>query len=121
MLAMAAARLGFDVVVLEREADSPAGRVAARLIVADYGDEAALADLAASTTLVTYEFENVPAAWYRSPATVEVAPGSRALASSDRVEEKTYPNAHGAPTVPLPPPRRRRRPSTRSPSSAPVR
>jgi 5-(carboxyamino)imidazole ribonucleotide synthase len=41
MLALAAARLGFDVVVLEREADSPAGRCAAKLIVADYADEAA--------------------------------------------------------------------------------
>ena len=33
MLALAAARLGFDVAVLEREADSPAGRVSAQTIV----------------------------------------------------------------------------------------
>jgi 5-(carboxyamino)imidazole ribonucleotide synthase len=102
MLALAAARLGFDVVVLEREADSPAGRAAARLIVADYGDEAALAELAASTTVVTYEFENVPAAsvaWLADHG-VEVAPGSRALSvAQDRVEEKTFLNANGAPTV----------------------
>ena len=102
MLAMAAARLGFDVVVLEREADSPAGRAAARLIVADYGDEAALAELAGLTTLVTYEFENVPArsvAWLADHG-VEVAPGSRALAvAQDRFEEKTFLGAHGAPTV----------------------
>jgi 5-(carboxyamino)imidazole ribonucleotide synthase len=102
MLALAAARLGFDVVVLEREADSPAGRAAAKLIVADYGDQAALAELAASTTLVTYEFENVPAAsvaWLADHG-VEVAPGARALAvAQDRVEEKTFLNAHGAPTV----------------------
>ena len=102
MLALAAARLGFDVVVLEREADSPAGRCAAKLIVADYGDEAALAELAASTTLVTYEFENVPAAsvaWLAARG-VEVAPGSRALSiAQDRFEEKTFLNAHGAPTV----------------------
>jgi 5-(carboxyamino)imidazole ribonucleotide synthase len=102
MLALAAARLGFDVVVLEREADSPAGRCAAKLIVADYGDEAALAELAASTTLVTYEFENVPSAsvaWLAAHG-IEVAPGARALAvAQDRVEEKTFLNAHGAPTV----------------------
>jgi 5-(carboxyamino)imidazole ribonucleotide synthase len=102
MLALAAARLGFDVVVLERKADSPAGRAAARLIVADYGDEAALAELAGLTTLVTYEFENVPAAavaWLADHG-VEVAPGARALAvAQDRVEEKTFLNANGAPTV----------------------
>ena len=102
MLALAAARLGFDVVVLEREADSPAGRVAVKLIVGDYTDEAALAELAAATSLVTYEFENVPAtsvAWLTAHG-IEVAPGEQALAvAQDRVAEKTFLNAHGAPTV----------------------
>jgi 5-(carboxyamino)imidazole ribonucleotide synthase len=102
MLALAAARLGFDMVVLEREADSPAGRTASKLIVADYRDEAALAELAGLTGLVTYEFENVPSAsvdWLVAHG-VEVAPGARALAvAQDRFEEKTFLNAHGAPTV----------------------
>jgi 5-(carboxyamino)imidazole ribonucleotide synthase len=102
MLAQAAARLGFDVAVLEREADSPAGRVAAQLIVADYDDEAGLETLAGRTGLVTYEFENVPAAsvaWLAARG-VEVAPGPRALAvAQDRFEEKTFLNANGAPTV----------------------
>ncbi|MGZ6039461.1 MAG: 5-(carboxyamino)imidazole ribonucleotide synthase [Phenylobacterium sp.] len=102
MLALAAARLGFDVVVLEREADSPAGRTAAKLIVANYRDEAALAELASLTSLVTYEFENVPSAsvdWLAAHG-VEVAPGARALAvAQDRFEEKTFLNAHGAATV----------------------
>ena len=102
MLAQAAARLGFDVVVLEREADSPAGRVAAELIVADYDDPAGLERLAARTSLVTYEFENVPAgsvAWLADRG-VEVAPGARALAvAQDRFEEKRFLNANGAPTV----------------------
>ena len=102
MLALAAARLGFDVVVLEREADSPAGRAAAGLIVADYADEAALAQLAERTGLVTYEFENVPAAsvnWLAERG-VQVAPGPQALAvAQDRFAEKSFLNAHGAPTV----------------------
>jgi 5-(carboxyamino)imidazole ribonucleotide synthase len=102
MLALAAARLGFDVVVLERKADSPAGRAAARLIVADYGDEGALAELASLTGLVTYEFENVPAAsvaWLAGQG-VEVAPGVQALAvAQDRFAEKSFLNDHGAPTV----------------------
>ncbi len=102
MLALAAARLGFDVVVLEREADSPAGRAAAKLIVADYRDETALAELASVTGVVTYEFENVPASsvdWLAARG-VEVAPGAMALAvAQDRFEEKSFLNAHGAPTV----------------------
>ncbi|MBS0363082.1 MAG: 5-(carboxyamino)imidazole ribonucleotide synthase [Proteobacteria bacterium] len=102
MLIEAASRLGFDVAVLEREADSPAGRVAAKLIVGAYDDEAALAELAAATGVVTYEFENVPAAsvaWLAARG-VEVAPGPKALAvAQDRFEEKTFLNAHGAPTV----------------------
>jgi 5-(carboxyamino)imidazole ribonucleotide synthase len=102
MLALAAARLGFDVVVLEREADSPAGRVAVKLIVGDYTDEAALAELADLTGVVTYEFENVPAAsvaWLAARG-IAVAPGPRALAvAQDRFEEKSFLNANGAPTV----------------------
>ena len=101
-LAQAAARLGFDVAVLEREADSPAGRVAMKLIVGAYEDEAALEELAALTDLVTYEFENVPARsveWLVARG-IEVAPGPKALAvAQDRVAEKTFLNANGAPTV----------------------
>lgn len=102
MLALAAARLGFDVAVLERNADSPAGRVAAHTIVGPYTDAEALKALAAVASVVTYEFENVPA---RSVLTlqalgVEVAPGPEALAvAQDRVAEKQFLNANGAATV----------------------
>jgi 5-(carboxyamino)imidazole ribonucleotide synthase len=102
MLALAAARLGFDVAVLAREANSPAGRVAAREIVGGYGDAAALQALAEASEVVTFEFENVPG---EAIAALEahgfaVAPPGRALAiSQDRVTEKTFLNAHGLPTV----------------------
>src|SRR5687768_16171107 len=102
MLALAAARLGFDVAVLERDADSPAGRVAAQTIVAPYDDAKALQALAAVASVVTYEFENVPAGSVEQLQAmgVEVAPGPRALAvAQDRVAEKTFLNANGAPTV----------------------
>jgi 5-(carboxyamino)imidazole ribonucleotide mutase len=42
MLALAAARLGFDVVILDPEENSPAGRVASRQIVGPYDDRWAL-------------------------------------------------------------------------------
>jgi 5-(carboxyamino)imidazole ribonucleotide synthase len=102
MLAMAAARLGFDVVVLTPEEGSPAARVAARAILAPYDDEAALAALAQAADVVTFEFENVPSAAVdrliaRGAA---VAPGAWSLAiAQDRLEEKAFINAAGAPTV----------------------
>jgi 5-(carboxyamino)imidazole ribonucleotide synthase len=102
MLAQAAARLGFDAVVLERDADSPAGRVAVRCLVGAYDDPAALKQLTDLADVVTYEFENVPAETVRLLVAqgAEVAPGPRALAvAQDRVEEKTFLNANGAPTV----------------------
>jgi 5-(carboxyamino)imidazole ribonucleotide synthase len=102
MLAEAASRLGFDVVVLERDADSPAGRVAVRTLVGAYDDPAALDELASLAGVVTYEFENVPAASvaHLVAAGVEVAPGARALAvAQDRAEEKAFLNAEGVATV----------------------
>ena len=47
MLSLAAARLGFDVAILAPEPNSPAARVSAHAIVADYEDPAALDALAA--------------------------------------------------------------------------
>lgn len=102
MLALAAARLGFDVAVLERDADSPAGRVAAHTIVGAYDDPAALEALAAVAQVVTFEFENVPAesVLKLQAMGVEVAPGPEALAvAQDRIAEKQFLNASGAPTV----------------------
>jgi len=102
MLAEAASRLGFDIVVLEPEPDCPAGRVATHTIVAAYDDALALRTLAATSSVVTYEFENVPAAAVAglSDQGVEVIPGARALAvAQDRVEEKSFLNAQGVATV----------------------
>jgi 5-(carboxyamino)imidazole ribonucleotide synthase len=102
MMALAAARLGFDVVVLEPEPDSPASRVAKRTIVAAYDDPQALEALAAAADVVTFEFENVPAAVVQRLVALgaEVAPGALALATAqDRVMEKTFLNGAGCPTA----------------------
>lgn len=102
MLALAAARLGFDVVILEPEPDCPAGRVSTRVIATAYDDPDGLAELARLADVVTFEFENVPAKAVSLLAElgVEAAPGARALATAqDRVTEKTFLNAVGAPTV----------------------
>jgi len=102
MLAMAAARLGFDVAVLAPEPDSPAARVAAHAIVADYEDHSALATLAGLADVVTFEFENVPAAALMELERLgaEVAPNRRSLIlAQDRFEEKTFLSGAGIATV----------------------
>ncbi len=102
MLSQAASRLGFDVVILDPEPDSPAGRVSAAQIVAAYDDPEALTRLGRQCDVVTFEFENVPAASVErlAEAGALVAPGPTALrVAQDRVDEKTFLNAVGAPTV----------------------
>lgn len=102
MLALAAARLGLDVVILTPDEGSPASRVARRTIVAAYDDPEALQTLAEASHVVTYEFENVPvrAVEILCGLGAEVAPGADALrVAQDRIEEKTFLNAAGAPTV----------------------
>ncbi len=102
LLALDAARLGFDVHVYCPEADSPAARAAARETVAGYDDAAALARFASRCDVVTYEFESVPVA---AVAAVEAAgcpvrPGAKSLEKSqDRLVEKEFLNGIGIPTV----------------------
>ena len=102
MLSQAASRLGFDVVILDPEPDCPAARVSRAQITAAYDDPDALQALGALCDVVTFEFENVPAASVErlAEAGALVAPGPTALAvAQDRVDEKTFLNAVGATTV----------------------
>ena len=62
MLAQAATRLGYRVHVYEPAANCPAGAVAHKEVNAPYEDLAALTAFAKECDVVTYEFENVPAA-----------------------------------------------------------
>ena len=91
MLAIAAARLGLKVHVFE-PGPAPAGDVAARLTTAAFDDAEALRAFAQSVDVVTYEFENVPAAALDAiEGIAPVRPGRRALAvSQDRLEEKRF-------------------------------
>lgn len=101
MLAMAAARLNFRTVILEPQADCPAAQLANRQIVAAYDDATALAELAATCDVVTYEFENVPVkAAETLAASVAVYPPPQALeAAQDRLVEKRFINDCGIPTA----------------------
>ncbi|MET3662323.1 5-(carboxyamino)imidazole ribonucleotide synthase [Aquamicrobium ahrensii] len=103
MLAMAAARLGYRIAILEPQADCPAAQVANRQIVAAYDDPAALAELASISAVVTYEFENVPVEAAEALAVrVPVLPPPRALeVSQDRLIEKQFLNGIGIDTAPF--------------------
>ncbi len=61
MFCVAARTVGYHLVVLDPDAESPAGRIADNHIKADYTDQSALDELAAQCDVVTTEFENVPA------------------------------------------------------------
>ena len=101
MLAVAAAGLGLRSHVYCPDPESPAFDVSAARTVAAYEDETALAAFAAAVPVVTYEFENVPA------ATAEIvtrhghlAPNARALATTqDRLTEKSFVAGLGIPTA----------------------
>ena len=101
MLALAAARLGFDATSSSPTRTPGRRRSPPRTTVAPYDDEAALAALADAVDVVTYEFENVPAATVELlPRWAPVRPARRALAvAQDRLSEKTFLNDLGAPTV----------------------
>ncbi|ORE98235.1 5-(carboxyamino)imidazole ribonucleotide synthase [Aurantimonas sp. 22II-16-19i] len=101
MLAMAAARFGYKVAVLDPDPACPAAQVASRLIVGPYGDEALLAQLAAISDVVTFEFENVAVEPLRKAmGGTELSPPAEALeVSQDRVVEKAFLNGIGVATA----------------------
>jgi 5-(carboxyamino)imidazole ribonucleotide synthase len=103
MLALAAADLGIRAHIFAPEPDSPAFDVAARHTVGDYEDEAALARFADAVDVVTYEFENVPAATAAFlAARTPLHPGARALAvTQDRLCEKSFVSGLGLAVAPF--------------------
>jgi 5-(carboxyamino)imidazole ribonucleotide synthase len=105
MFAMAARRLGYRVHTLAPEDDTPTGQIADVEINASYDDMDAVRAFAAAVDVVTFEFENVPAA---AVAEAEkhaiVRPNGRSLAiAQHRLAEKTFLSDHGLPVAPFAP------------------
>lgn len=102
MIAMAAARLGLKTHVFSHHPDEPACQVSAAATVAEWTDEAALARFAEAVDVVTYEFENVPAATAAFLAARKpVRPGPLALEKTqDRLVEKDFLRGLGIATAP---------------------
>ncbi|MDC8784606.1 5-(carboxyamino)imidazole ribonucleotide synthase [Roseateles koreensis] len=102
MFVHAAQSLGYRTVVLDPDADSPAGVVAHQHIRAGYLDETGLAELAAQCDAITTEFENVPAqALARLAERRFVAPAGASVAiCQDRADEKAHFAASGVVCAP---------------------
>ena len=99
---IAAHELGYRVVVLDPDPQSPAGRIADQHLIAAYDDPDALNLMAESCAAVTTEFENVPAGSlaYLSKF-VPVRPSAAAVGiSQNRSAEKGFLKQHGFPHAP---------------------
>ncbi len=105
MFALQARSMGYRVVVLDPDPQSPAGAVADRHIRAAYDDERALSDLSTTCAAVTTEFENVPAATLeRLGRSSLVRPPVEAVAiTQERIAEKSFLESHGFATAPFRP------------------
>lgn len=103
MFTMAARSMGYEVIVLDPDPDSPAGKLATDHVCANYSDQTALDYLAKTCNVVTTEFENVPASTLDSLAnSCPVRPGAKAvMITQDRIHEKTFLRDNGFPTAPF--------------------
>ena len=102
MLSLAASRLGMRTHIFCPDPNSPAFEVTPHKTVAAYDDEAALAAFADAVDVITYEFENVPAATAEFLAARKpLRPGANALAiSQDRLAEKAFLASKNIPVAP---------------------
>ncbi|HZP77473.1 MAG TPA: 5-(carboxyamino)imidazole ribonucleotide synthase [Pseudolabrys sp.] len=101
MLALAAARLGFSCHIYSPDTDSCAFEVVKHTTCAAYEDVEALARFAEAVDVVTYEFENVPAAAASVlSAHRQVLPDPAVLATTqDRLIEKRFVDGLGIATA----------------------
>ncbi len=102
MLGLSAIPLGIECVFYDPAPDAPA-RIAGRHVCAAWDDRDALARFAADVDVITFEFENVPAASLAFLAREKaVRPGLRSLElTSDRIHEKEFLRSSGVPIQPF--------------------
>ena len=99
MFAAAARRMGYRVAVITDTQECPAARQADRLHVGSYDDPVFLAEAAEGLAVVTFEFENVPAAAGEAlKAAVPVRPHPEVLfTTQSREREKAFLVERGIP------------------------
>jgi 5-(carboxyamino)imidazole ribonucleotide synthase len=102
MFAIAARRMGYRVHTFSPDQDTPTGQVADVEVRAAYEDLDAVRRFASNVSVVTFEFENVPAE--TAEACARCAPvrpdGSILHTTQQRIREKSFLNMAGLPTTP---------------------
>ncbi len=95
--------LGYKVMVLDPDADAPAGKIADSHIMASYDDHDALLQLSQHCAAATTEFENVPATVLEQLAqTMPVSPTADTVSiAQDRIREKEFLRDNGFNTAPF--------------------
>ena len=103
MFAIEARKMGYRVHTFSPLTDTPTGQVADIETCAQYDDLDAVREFARSVDVVTFEFENVPAATVEAAAEfVAVHPKGEILhTTQNRLREKTFLSDNGFPVTPF--------------------
>ena len=103
MFAIEARKMGYRVHTFSPESDTPTGQVADIETCAGYDDLLEVRTFAQSVDVVTFEFENVPAATVEAAAEfVDVFPKGEILhTTQNRLREKTFLSSNGFPVTPF--------------------
>ncbi|MBV9406573.1 MAG: 5-(carboxyamino)imidazole ribonucleotide synthase [Acidobacteriaceae bacterium] len=103
MFAIAARRMGYRVHTLSPDEDTPTGQVADVEVNAAYEDLDAVREFARGVSVVTFEFENVPAVTAATAAEcTPVRPSGHVLHTTQhRLREKTFLSNAGLPLTPF--------------------
>ncbi len=103
MFTIAARKMGYRVHTYSPDDDTPTGQVADLEITAAYDDLDRVREFASQVQVVTFEFENVPAATTAAAAerTVVRPRGEVLHISQHRLREKTYLQQSGFPVAPF--------------------
>ena len=103
MFAIAARELGYRIHIYSPEDDSPAGQIGDKEFSFAYEDLERIREFARGVRVVTFEFENVPAA--STAAAAEFAPvrpdGQVLHTTQNRLREKTFMAKNGFPVTPF--------------------
>jgi 5-(carboxyamino)imidazole ribonucleotide synthase len=103
MFAIAARRMGYRVHIFSPEENGPAAQLADRATAARYEDEAAVMEFARAVDVLTFEFENIPAATIEWASRVQLRRprGEILLIVQDRLREKEFLQGAGFPVAPF--------------------
>jgi 5-(carboxyamino)imidazole ribonucleotide synthase len=103
MFAGAARRMGYRVHTFSPEANGPAAQFSDCATVARYDDEAAVTKFARAIDVLTFEFENIPAATIDWAAREQIVRprGEVLLIAQNRLREKEFLSSAGFPVAPF--------------------